>query len=222
MTAPRSSSPRAAARPRSSTSRWSAWCSRRGAFGQVERVYGARHGVRGIVNEDFVDLTQETSHNLELVAGHAVVGAGLHARQARPEVLPARSSRCCRRTSIRYFFYIGGNDSSDTVRIVNEEARKAGYALRCIHIPKTIDNDLVGNDHTPGLPVGGALRGAGLHRRQPRQPRAARRLHRRGDGPARRLPDRRLGAGQEVPRRRPAPDLPARARLRRSTASWPT
>ena len=38
-------------------------------FGGVERVYGARHGVRGIVNEDFVDLTQETSHNLELVAG---------------------------------------------------------------------------------------------------------------------------------------------------------
>ena len=50
------------------------------------------------------------------------------------------------------FFYIGGNDSSDTVRIVSEEAKKADYPLRCIHIPKTIDNDLVGNDHTPGFP----------------------------------------------------------------------
>ncbi|MBV8662850.1 MAG: 6-phosphofructokinase, partial [Hyphomicrobiales bacterium] len=50
------------------------------------------------------------------------------------------------------FFYIGGNDSSDTVRIVAEEAQKAGRSLRAIHIPKTIDNDLVGFDHTPGYP----------------------------------------------------------------------
>ena len=53
---------------------------------------------------------------------------------------------------VGYFFYIGGNDSSDTVRIVSEEARKAGYPLRSMHIPKTIDNDLVGSDHTPDVP----------------------------------------------------------------------
>jgi 6-phosphofructokinase 1 len=68
---------------------------------------------------------------------------------------------------IGYFFYIGGNDSSDTVRIVSEEARRGGYPLRCIHIPKTIDNDLVGNDHTPGFPsaarfVSQAFMGANL------------------------------------------------------------
>jgi 6-phosphofructokinase 1 len=68
---------------------------------------------------------------------------------------------------ISYFFYIGGNDSSDTVRIVSQEARAAGYPLRCIHIPKTIDNDLVGNDHTPGFPsaarfVAQAFMGANL------------------------------------------------------------
>ena len=68
---------------------------------------------------------------------------------------------------IGHFFYIGGNDSSDTVRIVSEEARKANYPLRCIHIPKTIDNDLVGNDHTPGFPsaarfVAQAFAGANL------------------------------------------------------------
>jgi 6-phosphofructokinase 1 len=68
---------------------------------------------------------------------------------------------------IEHFFYIGGNDSSDTVRIVAEEAAKAGYPLRCIHIPKTIDNDLVGNDHTPGFPsaarfVAQAFAGANL------------------------------------------------------------
>ena len=68
---------------------------------------------------------------------------------------------------IGHFFYIGGNDSSDTVRIVSEEAQKAAYPLRCIHIPKTIDNDLVGNDHTPGFPsaarfVAQAFAGANL------------------------------------------------------------
>jgi 6-phosphofructokinase len=68
---------------------------------------------------------------------------------------------------IGYFFYIGGNDSSDTVRIVADEARKAGHPLRCVHIPKTIDNDLVGNDHTPGFPsaarfVAQAFAGANL------------------------------------------------------------
>jgi 6-phosphofructokinase 1 len=52
---------------------------------------------------------------------------------------------------IRYFFYVGGNDSADTVRIVNEEAETTGYDFRAIHIPKTIDNDLVVNDHCPGF-----------------------------------------------------------------------
>ncbi|MBQ2845517.1 MAG: diphosphate--fructose-6-phosphate 1-phosphotransferase, partial [Firmicutes bacterium] len=52
---------------------------------------------------------------------------------------------------IRYFFYVGGNDSADTVRIVSEEAKKANYEMVCVHIPKTIDNDLRNNDHTPGF-----------------------------------------------------------------------
>jgi 6-phosphofructokinase 1 len=49
-------------------------------------------------------------------------------------------------------FYIGGNDSADTVRIVSDAARAANYPLRCVHVPKTIDNDLTVNDHTPGFP----------------------------------------------------------------------
>src|SRR5262249_56590589 len=53
---------------------------------------------------------------------------------------------------VRYFFYIGGNDSSDTCRIVSELAQESGHDLRCFHIPKTIDNDLMGSDHTPGFP----------------------------------------------------------------------
>ena len=135
-------------------------------FGAVERIYGARHGVRGIVNEDFVDLTQETSHNLELVA--ATPGSALGSTRDKPDLKYCQQIfEVLRAHGIDYFFYIGGNDSSDTVRIVSEEAHKAGYPLRCIHIPKTIDNDLVGNDHTPGFPsaarfVAQAFAGANL------------------------------------------------------------
>ena len=118
---------------------------------KVERVYGARNGVRGIVNEDFVDLTQETSHNLELVA--ATPSSALGSTRDKPDAKYCHEIfEVLRSHEIEHFFYIGGNDSSDTVRIVSQEARKAGYPLRCVHIPKTIDNDLVGNDHTPGFP----------------------------------------------------------------------
>ena len=132
----------------------------------VERVYGARHGVRGIVNEDLVDLTQETSHNLELVA--ATPSSALGSTRDKPDEAYCREIfKVLQAHEIGQFFYIGGNDSSDTVRIVSEQAQAANYDLRCIHIPKTIDNDLVGSDHTPGFPsaarfVAQAFAGANL------------------------------------------------------------
>ena len=135
-------------------------------MGPVERIYGARHGVRGIVNEDFVDLTRETSHNLELVA--ATPGSALGSTRDKPDLKYCHQIfEVLRAHGIGHFFYIGGNDSSDTVRIVSEQAAAAGYPLRCMHIPKTIDNDLVGNDHTPGFPsaarfVAQAFAGANL------------------------------------------------------------
>jgi ATP-dependent phosphofructokinase / diphosphate-dependent phosphofructokinase len=135
-------------------------------FRGIELVYGARNGVRGIVNEDLVDLTQETSHNLELVAN--TPSSALGSTRDKPDVKYCQEIfEVLRAHEIGHFFYIGGNDSSDTVRIVSLEAQKAGYPLRCIHIPKTIDNDLVGNDHTPGFPsaarfVAQAFAGANL------------------------------------------------------------
>ncbi|MBX3604034.1 MAG: 6-phosphofructokinase [Piscinibacter sp.] len=135
-------------------------------FRDIRLVYGARHGVRGIVNEDFVDLTQETSHNLELVAG--TPSSALGSTRDKPDLKYCQEIfKVLQAHEIGHFFYIGGNDSSDTVRIVSEEARKANYPLRSIHIPKTIDNDLVGNDHTPGFPsaarfVAQAFAGANL------------------------------------------------------------
>jgi ATP-dependent phosphofructokinase / diphosphate-dependent phosphofructokinase len=118
-------------------------------FNQVTKVYGAVNGVQGIVNEDFFDLTQETTHNLEQVA--ITPSSALFSTRDKPD------ERYCKEIfsvlkahDVRYFFYIGGNDSADTVRIVNEQAKKSDYEFRAIHIPKTIDNDLLVNDHTPG------------------------------------------------------------------------
>jgi 6-phosphofructokinase len=132
----------------------------------VNLVYGARHGVRGIVDEDFVDLTRETSHNLELVAN--TPSSALGSTRDKPDLKYCQQIfEVLRAHEIEHFFYIGGNDSSDTVRIVVEEAKKASYPLTAMHIPKTIDNDLVGNDHTPGFPsaarfVAQAFAGANL------------------------------------------------------------
>ena len=135
-------------------------------FAQIGHIYGAHHGVRGIVDEDFVDLTQETSHNLEQVAN--TPSSALGSTRDKPDEAYCREIfKVLQAHQIGHFFYIGGNDSSDTVRIVSQEARNANYNLRCIHIPKTIDNDLVGNDHTPGFPsaarfVAQAFAGANL------------------------------------------------------------
>src|SRR5437868_15098970 len=89
----------------------------------VGKVYGARHGVRGIVNEDFLDLTQETSHNLELVA--ATPSSALGSTRDKPDIAYCQDIfKVLRAHEIEHFFYIGGNDSSDTVRIVSLEAQK--------------------------------------------------------------------------------------------------
>ncbi|GMV99891.1 MAG: hypothetical protein AMXMBFR84_10300 [Candidatus Hydrogenedentota bacterium] len=118
-------------------------------FPQVTRVYGAQHGVRGVVNEDFLDLTEATSHNLAEVA--ATPSSALMSTRDKPDVAYCQEIfKVCRAHGVRYFFYIGGNDSADTCRIVSEESAKTDYELRVIHIPKTIDNDLRVTDHCPG------------------------------------------------------------------------
>jgi 6-phosphofructokinase 1 len=118
-------------------------------YDHITHVYGARHGVRGIVEEDFLDLSQATTHNLEMVAHTPSSGLG-STRDKPDEEYCAKIFQVLRAHSVRYFYYAGGNDSADTCRIVNENANRAGYELRVIHIPKTIDNDLRVTDHCPG------------------------------------------------------------------------
>ena len=120
-------------------------------FSNIESVYGACHGVAGILPENLVDLGQETPQQLELVA--ATSGSALGSTRDKPDIKYCQEIlRVLQAHGISYFFYIGGNDTADTLRIVSDEARNAGYPLRCIHVPKTIDNDLMCNDHTPGFP----------------------------------------------------------------------
>ncbi len=120
-------------------------------YAEVTKVYGALNGVRGIINEELVDLTQETTYNLKQVAD--TPSSALFSTRDKPDAAYCKEIfKVCQAHDVRYFFYIGGNNSSDTVHIVNESSKAAGYEMHCIHIPKTVDNDLVINDHTPGWP----------------------------------------------------------------------
>jgi 6-phosphofructokinase 1 len=116
---------------------------------QIKRLLGAKHGVRGIVKEDFVDLRKVKPALLERVAQTPAAALG-SSRDKPDEAYCEKIFQSFAKFDVRYFFYIGGNDSADTARIINEMAAAANYELRTFHIPKTIDNDLRVTDHCPG------------------------------------------------------------------------
>jgi 6-phosphofructokinase 1 len=117
---------------------------------KVGCILGARHGIDGILKEDLIDFRRESRAHLEVVAGTPSSALGSVRRKPSAEDCAA-IFEVLRRRGVRWFFYIGGNDSAETVHIINEAARRAGDELACFHIPKTIDNDLCENDHTPGF-----------------------------------------------------------------------
>ena len=116
----------------------------------IKKIYGSRHGLKGILEENLCDLGKETTANLELVAGTPSSALGSVRKKPTPEDC-VKVFQVLQKYNIRYFFYIGGNDSAETTHIINEEAQKEGYVMKCFHICKTIDNDLRENDHTPGF-----------------------------------------------------------------------
>ena len=117
----------------------------------IRKVLGMHHGVSGLTRGKFHDLTDIAPERLEILAG--TPSAALGSTRDKPDAAYCeRILAACREHNVRYFFYIGGNDSSDTCRIVNDLAKHISYEMRCFHIPKTVDNDLVENDHTPGFP----------------------------------------------------------------------
>ena len=113
-------------------------------------IYGAINGVNGIINNRFISLNKISERDLNLIS--QTPGAALGSTRDKPdqkyclEIL-----NILKKKKINKFYYIGGNDSSDSLRIISEYTKKIDNNIQCIHIPKTIDNDLVKNDHTPGF-----------------------------------------------------------------------
>jgi len=116
---------------------------------EIENLYGAVHAVAGIVKEEFVDLTKLSAETLEKVAASPCSALG-SSRDKPDAEYRAKIFEVFKKRNIRYFFYIGGNDSANTAYIINTTAAEVGYELRAFHIPKTIDNDLLVTDHCPG------------------------------------------------------------------------
>jgi len=115
----------------------------------IENLLGTRHGVRGIIEENFIGLDGLDAALLERVAETPAAALG-SSRDKPDEEYCRKIFEVFEKNNVRYFFYIGGNDSADAARIVNELAAAKDYELRTFHIPKTIDNDLRVTDHCPG------------------------------------------------------------------------
>lgn len=116
---------------------------------EVEGVYGALHGVRGILNEELIDLAQEPPSVIRGLRQTTTAALG-SIRYKVTEEDYERLLEVFKAHDIRYFLYIGGNDSMDTANKMSLFGQKMGYELRAIGVPKTIDNDLVETDHCPG------------------------------------------------------------------------
>lgn len=116
---------------------------------EIAGVYGCRHGAVGLLTEDLVDLRRESPETLEglLHTPSAALGAS---RQKLSDAEYERILQVLRAHHVRYLCYIGGNDSADTCHRVHTLSRQAGYEVRAIGVPKTVDNDLALTDHSPG------------------------------------------------------------------------
>jgi 6-phosphofructokinase 1 len=118
----------------------------------IEKILGAVHGVKGIKNDQYVELQDIPQDRLDRIA--QTPSAALGSTRDKPKAEYCQEIfKSLEKRNARYFFYIGGNDSSDTCRIVNEMAHERGYEMKAFHVPKTIDNDLMHSDHTPGFPT---------------------------------------------------------------------
>lgn len=131
----------------------------RGAFDNYEYVrgiYGARYGISGVINDDLVKITKlsDKEHFLLESTPSSALGS---CRLKLPDPdgddvdIYEKIFSVFAKYNIRYFYYIGGNDSMDTVAKLSVYAQKIDYSIKLMGVPKTIDNDLMGTDHTPGF-----------------------------------------------------------------------
>jgi 6-phosphofructokinase 1 len=117
---------------------------------EITNVYGAAHGVVGILGDVLYDMSKEDPHELELLKNTPSSELGSCRYKIKDEKDLARILEVFKKYDVRYFFYNGGNDSMDTCLKVSKYLDEAGYECRVFGVPKTIDNDLCGTDHCPG------------------------------------------------------------------------
>jgi 6-phosphofructokinase len=117
---------------------------------EIETLFGAVHAVAGMVKDDFIDLGKLSAETLEVVAASPSSAIGT-SRDKPDKAYCEKILAVFKKRNIRYFFYIGGNDSANTAYILNTMADEADYDLRAFHVPKTVDNDLLVTDHCPGF-----------------------------------------------------------------------
>lgn len=121
----------------------------------VTKVYGAAHGIKGMLNEEFYDMGQEDMKELLLLKNtpSSALGSVRYklADYTKDPTDYERLLEVFKKYNIRYFFYNGGNDSMDTCNKVSKFMAQSGWECRVIGVPKTIDNDLYGTDHCPGF-----------------------------------------------------------------------
>jgi 6-phosphofructokinase 1 len=116
---------------------------------EIKNLYGAVHAVAGIAKDHFIDLKKLSSGKLKAIVASSSAALGSSRDKPTPESC-AQILEVFKKRDVRYFFYIGGNDSANAARILKTVADQAGYELRAFHIPKTVDNDLPVTDHCPG------------------------------------------------------------------------
>ncbi len=121
----------------------------------ITRVLGAEHGIRGVLDDKLFDLGQESPKELALLpqTPSSVLGSVRYklSDPSADDTDYRRILEVFQKYDVRYFFYIGGNDSMDTCAKVSRYLQQVGYECRVIGVPKTIDNDLYGIDHCPGF-----------------------------------------------------------------------
>jgi 6-phosphofructokinase 1 len=119
-------------------------------YAEIDKIYGMKNGLAGLLKEQFIDLRAAGDEQIDRLA--ELPGAGLGSCRFKPKKEDCEKTfEICKKYGIRYFFYIGGNDSALAASIVNQIARRQQYELRIFHVPKTIDNDLLATDHCPGF-----------------------------------------------------------------------
>src|SRR6202142_2502375 len=129
-----------------------------GKYECIEEIYGGLNGIRGMLNEDLIDINEQKAKTIEGLKYTPAAALGTcrykldfkkKAEKAAKEM--DRLFQVFQAHNIRFFFYAGGNDSQDTSDKIHLEAIRRGFEMRVIGVPKTIDNDLPHTDHCPGF-----------------------------------------------------------------------